>query len=74
MVSMNFLELEYWLDTDFKMLNGLPTNDPFDAFNFYQYSEEPHTPLFPGNIGRTQNAALDNNPIPETMGGFQPPG
>lgn len=46
-VIMNFLELEYWLDTDFKMLNGLPTNDPFDAFNFYQYGEEPHTPIIP---------------------------
>lgn len=42
-VSMNFLELEFWLEEDFKMLNDLPTNDPFDAFRFYSYVEVPET-------------------------------
>ena len=44
MVVMNFLELEYWIERDFKMLNDLPTNDPFDAWNFYTYREIPETP------------------------------
>jgi hypothetical protein len=44
-ISTSWLELEYWLDdresqagTDYKEVNGLPTNDPFDAWNWYNYS------------------------------------
>jgi hypothetical protein len=47
LLTLGFIELEYWLNSDFRVLNGLPTNDPFDAFNFYQYAEEPHTPIIP---------------------------
>jgi len=37
-VSMNLIELEYWLDTDYKedtTPDGLPTNDPFGALRWY---------------------------------------
>lgn len=35
-ITMNFLELEYWRQQDVNSdVNGLPTNDPFDVWNFY---------------------------------------
>jgi hypothetical protein len=36
--TITFLELEYWLDTDFKSggTTSLPSNDPFDSFNYYE--------------------------------------
>jgi len=40
-VVMNFLELEYWIERDFKLVDSLPTNDPFDAFNYYNYNVSP---------------------------------
>lgn len=50
-LAITFLELEYWLDgeggdtainkTDFKQDgSGLPTNDPFDSFNYYQLASQ----------------------------------
>jgi hypothetical protein len=37
LVSMNFIELEYWLSRDFILQNDMPTNNPFDAFRYYTY-------------------------------------
>lgn len=45
-VSMNFLELEYWLSQDFP--DGLPSDNPFIS-NYYTYSvpNQPRPPLPP---------------------------
>jgi hypothetical protein len=40
LVSMNFIELEYWLSRDYILQNDMPTNDPFDAFRYYTYGAE----------------------------------
>jgi hypothetical protein len=38
--SITFLELEYWLDTDFKSGDGnLPTDEVFDNFNYYELAQ-----------------------------------
>lgn len=47
-LNTNWLELEYWLDhetdTDFKTQeNGIPTNDAFDAWNYYTYDSNGQT-------------------------------
>jgi hypothetical protein len=37
LLTMNFIELEYWLSRDFILPGDLPTNDPFDSFRYYTY-------------------------------------
>lgn len=41
LITMNFIELEYWLSRDFVLTGDLPTNDPFDAFRYYTYNVSP---------------------------------
>lgn len=36
-ITMTFLELEYWVESDIKAANDLPINDPFDVWNWYRY-------------------------------------
>ena len=36
-ITLQFLELEYWLESDYKTDGeGLPQSDPLDVFNFYE--------------------------------------
>jgi len=44
-LKMNFIELEYWLNTDFPQ-TGLPSTEPFIS-NAFTYNA-PNTPIFPG--------------------------
>jgi hypothetical protein len=46
-VSTKWLELEYWIDEDYKESGGIPTNNPFDAWNYYTYDTSPGTPSVP---------------------------
>lgn len=54
-LKMNFLELEYWLNTDFPQ-TGLPSTDPFISNAFtYNPPNEPRPPLAP--VGTSSGAA-----------------
>ena len=40
-INMSLLEMEYWLENDYATnidANGIPNNDPFSAFNFYNFT------------------------------------
>ena len=41
-ITLQFLELEYWLESDYKTDGeGLPQSDPLDVFNFYETDINP---------------------------------
>lgn len=57
-VSTNWIELEYWLNTDYEddtqfigAMGGLPTEDPFKPWSYYGYKREVYGPP-PPNDGR----------------------
>lgn len=65
-LTLGFLELEYWLDSDFKTLGDLPTNNPFDAFNYYTYDATNTVPddTFLNRRNEPPPERVDRRPLP----------
>lgn len=58
-INMNLIELEYWLDTDYKedtTPDGLPSNDPFGALRWYTIAQPDAQSTTPQALQTSENA------------------
>lgn len=59
-MSTKWLELEYWLQSDIKENDGIPTNLAYDAFNYYTTGESD------GRFTETTDPQRATTPTPDT--------